>query len=404
MKKYLLMLSTLTFTTTAMAIEVPRVQLGGKIDTQVGSISNRGRFQNKNSLPGGAELVSTAIVNDTRIFFGMEGKGNNGLKYGARIELFADVSPSPSNNPNHGDKVYAYAESMFGRLEGGAVRGASNQMAINAATIASATGGVDGAANNWLPLDKPSSLPSSSNFYSRYQTTPGLPTFIDHVSAAGKINYFTPKFAGFQIGVGYIPDIQLRGTVSQTHTITHEVGKGYKNIYDASIKYEGKLSEVSYAASFGAEFGDAKTTTRGDEKNDLKAWVAGAKVMYKGLSLAGSYGSWGKSATPKLKHDGMKYGTEHFTLGTAYAFGDASASVTYLESRRGNSYGDLLPIAPDMQDITKNKFKLLSFGVDYKLAQGIKPYVEVSLFQYKRKLEPYNDKGNLVLVGSKLTF
>lgn len=400
MKKYLIAVVMSVFANNAIAAEAPQVKLGGSLNTQIGSISNKGRFKHEKSDVTKGELNSTAIVNDTRIFVDVTGKGSNGIKYGARVELFADASASPSGNTNNADRTYLFAESAFGRLEGGALKGASNQMAINASSIAAATGGVDGAFNNWLPKVKADAAPAGS-YYSRYQTTPGLPTYIEYISAANKINYFSPKIAGFQFGVSYVPDVQMRGTVSQTHVVTKEEGRGYRNVIDASVKYERKVYDVDYAASFGAEFGDAKRSTAGDAKQDLKAWVAGAKAGYKGFTVAASYGDWMKSGTPKTKVAGKKYGTEHWTLGAAYTYNDFGISATYLEAKRGNSYSDLIPAT---QDSTKNKFKLLSLGADYKLAQGFKPYVEVSFFEFNRKAEAYNNKGNIALIGTKLTF
>jgi predicted porin len=107
-----------------------------------------------------------------------------------------------------------------------------------------------------------------------------------------------------------------------------------------------------------------------------------------GFSAAGSYGDWMDS----FDTNGTK--ADYWTGGLAYETGPVGASVTYL-------YSD------DKNTGYQDKFQDVSFGVDYKLAPGLTPFAEYTWYD----IDPtgtgsagLENKGNIVLVGSQLSF
>lgn len=399
MKKIILTIAGVMLASSALAAEAPKVKLGGSLDTQAGFRKQEGKFRHLDQDTTKSKLNSAALVNNTRINIDVEGKAVQGFTYGARLELYSDASENADRRDvsKIGDKIYGFVESKYGRLEAGAVKSATNQMRVDASSIARATGGIDGDFSNWVATN------NSGDAYSRFQVSPGMPTFCDCSSSSNKANYFSPKLAGFQLGLSFTPDVEMIGTVARTHVVTKNSGTSISNVVETTLAYEGKLSAVTYKLAASGEFGDAKAGTIA--RNDVKAYLLGGQVGYKGFSVAASYGDWLKSGTPKIKKSGAKYGAENWSLGAAYEYDKLGMSVGYFESKKGNAFvGSIAPATTAEHDLSKNKFRNISVGADYQLAPGFMPYAEVSFFKFDRKAQAENNKGNLVLIGTKLKF
>jgi len=386
------------FAISANAAEAPQVTLGGKVDTQVGYREQKEVFKHIDSDPTKAKLHNFAIVNNSRFKVNVDGKGDNGIKYGAHIALYADSSTNSDGRTGFGDKVWGYVESNRGRVEAGSVQSAAHQMRYNAGTIASATGGVDGDSRDWVALKTADGFSVGD----RYILTPGLPSFCDCKSGANKISYFTPVYNGVQFGISYTPDVQFFGTASQTHVVTQTTGDQFKKITALAAKYDGEYKGVAYGFSAVGETGKAKDSTV--DRRDLRAFEVGTKVSYEGFSVAGSYTDWTHSGAPVMKRVNAKYGGDSWTAGVAYAVDDWTASVTYLNSRRANLYSNNVPVATASHDLSHNKLQAVSFGIDCKMLEGFMPYAEYTIFDFKRSGNTVDNYAKVLLAGAKVSF
>ncbi len=150
--------------------------------------------------------------NDTEIHVTLQGTADNGLTYGAKIELEADVTADPDDprSNNNADKTYLFLESGFGRLELGNNAGVEHLLKVDASTIARATGGADGDFYDFIDFN---GLSNSAFFI----ITPDLPP--QHTLGlredATKVSYLTPIYSGFQAGVSFTPDDGDGGTAAQ---------------------------------------------------------------------------------------------------------------------------------------------------------------------------------------------
>ena len=320
----------------------PAVSVGGYLDFQAGFADQDSAFET------GANSREYKFQNDTEVHIAVEGAADNGLAYGAVIELEADTNADADGEGLNADKTYLYLESSAGRLELGNNEGAEQGMNISAANIARATGGVDGDFYDFVNLG---GVGGTTSFI----ITPELPAA--HATGvtedATKITYYTPRFSGVQLGVSYTPDQGDGGTASG---FTGELNGDQENVFGLGLNYTGQYEEVGVDASIVGEFGDAELA--GTE--DVSAWGGGLVLSARGFALAGSWHDWGDS--------GLAVGTTAdeqtvWTLGGAYETGPFGVSVTYLNS-----------------EASDNDFTNLSIGADYQLAPGLVPYVEVSLF------------------------
>lgn len=366
MKKFLIGTSALVgaalIAATAQA-EDPKVMVGGVIDFQAAHVSE----------DNDAGRGSYGFRNDSEINVSVAGKADNGLGYGAVIDLEADVTSDADSEGLNAARTYIFLDGSFGRVEMGSNSGAAEALAVEADNIARGTGGIDGA---WTYF----ATPTGANFI----TTPGLPAehgvttvFNDESTYnANKLTYYSPRFSGFQVGVGLTPNLADRG-----QTVARIDAANFNNVIEAGVNYEGKFDTIGLAAALTGERGSSDVA--GVE--DLQAWNAGTVVSFSGFSLAASYGDWNDSGNANNSD------SDYYTLGAAYDFGPFGASLTWLDSNVEVAGID-------------NDFDNLVLGADYKLAPGLTPYAEVSFFDADAAGTASDNDGTVILLGTELAF
>lgn len=358
---------------SAASAETPKVTLGGFSDFQAGYVSDD---QDSSKREGGLRNDNTLIVK-------VDGKTSGGLGYGAQIDLEADVTNDTNNQGTNASRTFTYLEGVFGRVELGSTRSVAATQRIDASTLAAATGGINGAFNQFV--SNRTSL--GGNFISNAKLTSEHGR-LDQVGDertynATKINYYTPKYYGFQAGVSYTPQIEDRG-----QDLVRSDTNGIADIWDFAIGYENTFNGgIKFAASGTYEFGDGRGlagSNSGLGTDDVNAWNLGALVGYKGFSLAGSYGDYIDSGIDD--QDGW-----YWTIGAGYAAGPVGLSVTFIDSQFGTSGAN-------------NDFDNVVIGADYKLAPGLTPYAEVSFYDFNPAGASNGNQGTAVILGTQVAF
>jgi len=348
---------------TAAQAEDPKVMVGGVIDFQAGFASD----------DRDAAQRGHGFRNDSEVSFTVHGKSDNGLGYGAVIDLEADVSSDANGEGVNAARTYIYADGSFGRFELGSNAGAAETLAVEADSLARATGGIDG---DWVHFANP----TGASFIS----TPALLPEHGSTTAFGaedtynatKINYYSPRFSGLQIGLSYTPDLDDRGqTVSRIDNATG----GYGDVIELGLNYAGDWDGFGFSLAATGVTGDADTAAT----EDLTNWNVGTAFSFMGVNFAGSYGDYDETF-------GNGTDAQYFTLGAGYDFGAFGASVTYLDSEVDLGAGE-------------NEFDNLVIGADYMVAPGMTPYAEVSFFDADAATGTDND-GTVVILGTELAF
>ena len=400
--------------------ETPKVTIGGYANFEAGYVSDDlDGFET--ATQAGNKQRPQAFRDDTQVDFKIDGKNDAGLGYGGEIDLLADTSADAQDRGYNASKTFVFLSGdKWGRFEMGSEVGAEGTMGVDAGTIARATGGIDGdwnyfanAADQYLAR---SVLPLA---YGNMQPSSGANFTGDHSEEnINKVTYYTPRFVGVQLGVSYEPDETNRGQGSLGSFTNGTAPAGVDrstgnagladNIWSGGINYDNKFGDVGVTLSATGEYGGAQTDYLGGHTYEaLKAWNAGAKATYMGWSLAGSYGSWGRSLTTA---DSGSKDTWYADAGIAYEYGPFGASVTYMHSQFdcGNgteNLGNTTNCAAG--DAGKNKFDDVSAGVDYKLAPGLTPYAEVTWYKENSSSTDaisLDNKGVVGIVGTQLNF
>lgn len=431
------------FAATASAnTKTPVVTLGGSLDTQVGHHSQKTPYKTAaarslSGVPSGTKLDSYGIVNDTKLHVKVDGTGH-GFRYGGLVVLNTDTSESKENESSVAHQTMMYVESCMGRLEAGSYTGAYDAMKVNGASVARATGGIDGDWKYWVNTDVDfASSTTAGTGLTTLAFAPTLPTARDksYQANASKVTYYTPTYHGFRAGATFVPDTDQHGTVTNlkglTKSYTGILGSSnlgnlgsanqttsYTSVFQGGLSYKHKFAnKVGLKFAALGELGEAKkylaAGSRTVDRHDLRAYEIGAKFTYMGFGLAGSYGDWGKSGlaksvttlanvtTPVTGTKAHKY----WTVGVNYVHHCYGMSFGYLNAEGGGFGFANLTTTPTYSAL-KGKAQVYSFGVDYKVAPGFMPYAEITQFSLKDRTNTSEGKndGTVILAGTKLTF
>jgi hypothetical protein len=407
------------------------IKVKGKVDLQYGLVNQRQDFKhpiNTNALPQNNITNSNTY---TQKAYGANFYNENALvtngevevtaaktigssKYGAGLVMNANPSPTSGGNTNPASKVFLFMEGDIGRFEAGALDGASHSMSPSADRIAKATGGIDGDFSNWMTVGAYSNI-TDIVLNNIFITSPALPYASQFAKKANKVNFYSNKMNGFQMGVGFTRDTDAQGT---TYSTLGFKGKGYKNVIEGGLSYEGKMGDNSLTLSAVGQLGQARpyyvdANNPSVELKTLGAWEIGGRVQMDKITLAASYGDWDKSGT--MTSSTAKKIAKFWTAGAAYDHKDLGLSLTYMNSERKGGFDSscysyiLAKNAAGSNamayDNASNKYQALSLGAEYKLMPGLTPYAEVTGFEYKSTLDDVKlNKGAVFLGGIKLNF
>lgn len=407
MKKFLMgttaLIGAATIASTAEAAG-PDVTVGGFIDFQASFADSDNGFDTTDGSDRDLDRDSH-FQNDTEVHILVDGKTDNGLGYGAVIELEADVDggnldDGSESGSGNADKTYIYLESSVGRVEAGNNVGAAQSLSIGAESIARATGGIKGDFHRYVDVgqDDSGGFATPSILY-----VPALPSEVDFTIASGagnslvdqeestKLTYFTPRVSGFQAGASFSLD---NGDFGSAAGLSSEANADqYENLWSLGANYEGDFEGVGIRVGATGEFGEAETSAN----EDIAAYQVGAEVSFQGFSLAASYGDNddSRSGTTTATSSGD---VTYWTAGAAYETGPFGVSVTYLDSEAEGT--------TQTSSVGDDEFTNLVIGVDYSLAPGLTPYVEAAFFEAEEGLASGSNSndGSVVLIGTQLNF
>ncbi|MFZ1413351.1 MAG: porin [Defluviicoccus sp.] len=154
---------------------------------------------------------------------------------------------------------------------------------------------------------------------------------------SGKFTYISPRFAGFQIGVSYIPNFESGGdnnnSVNRVNSVTGPGTNGTINGFAGGINYKEKIGTVGVEASLAGLYGN---TAPAAGSNDLFAGSVGLLLSFSGFEVGGSYthAQGDKSTGPVANIE--SYDGNSYDVGVAYTTGPYKVGLAY---QRGVSEG-----------------------------------------------------------------
>jgi outer membrane protein OmpU len=317
---------------------------------------------------------------ETEIVVRADGKADNGLLYGAKVEL-QNSTPNTGSTGIGTDEASVYLAGTWGRIELGDFDGAADTLAIYAPLIGIEQ--IDGDAYDFL-TNTPTTGTRAG--FALGGLPNGTIAKAPDSDDATKIMYVTPRFAGFQAGASYA----TQGSSEAQDVVGFKNVGGYKDFWEAGINYTGEFAGFSIAA--GATTSGAtgqNTPVAGLSLEDFWTWQAGAQVGYAGFKFGGGYydaGDYNKvSGAPNASSDSSAW-----HLGASYTAGPLAVGVSYAEAQ-GYKGSPTISGTTVTSATYASDYQTYGGGVAYTVAPGF--VVQADLMFVDEKLRNFSPAG-----------
>jgi len=309
-----------------------------------------------------------AFTQEGEIHFIGQTKLDNGTSVGLTVELEA-WNPSSATANAQIDEAFMYAFGDWGRVEVGSRDAATYRIYYGTPSALIGWGAIQ-HNHNWANA----SVIANNKAYARTMATTNTPQWQD----VNRINYFTPRFQGLQIGVGYAPKLNV---VAQGNNAASGPGGaagicGYNNAtninncpsadyawqdaFDVGANYLNKFGDFTVAlygafayASFipgYSPFASSANMATGANLASWKQWVVGAQFGYAGFTVGGAVG-YDNNGLGANYFTGVDNDTRFYTAGIMYETGPWQMSFMWagFYNTNGNGSAQVTAIATGTQ-------------------------------------------------------
>lgn len=302
----------------ALASDPLKVTVGGNVVTGF-------YFVDADNVLGTKFQTSKVALVARNIDIKAEGTLDNGIVAGVDAKLQLNNDWNSGNNVGAGSSIATFRQ-LFGYLEGGFGR--------------FEIGGTDGAAykmhytSPWFVPGNGVDSPNIYNGVSRRSGVTGGPelrlsTFSLMATDSNKVSYFTPRLAGFQLGLSYTPNATDHNPTANG-LVLQQTNVNVTNVAEIALNYAGTFGGVD----LGVDGFYTKGDSGGSNNGTPQEYGFGGNLGYAGFTLGGA---WYKSKDLDYKYgvsDARKgYGAKVWTAGLKYATGPWTVGVAYLDAQ-----------------------------------------------------------------------
>ena len=347
----------------------PAAAQDGKISLGVGGYyENFFTFVEQDFDGGDNDYNQFNVRHEGEIHFSGETTLDNGLTVGFQAQLEAITQDPDGTGGDQIDETYLYFEGSWGRL----IMGSENSAPYLMQYTAPAAG---------LGLNDPNIAPFNDI------SAAGTATLLNTVSDANKITYFTPRFAGFQLGASYTPNIDAVGGDRQSSDLnTSEDEDDYNNFLGVGANFVESFNGVDVAVAGGFEFGQTeKNAVQATDIDEFVGFSGGVNVGFAGFTVGGSV----LHTNGGLENDGDEL---VWDIGATYGQGPWEVGITYLR-------GETETGANDEDEI--DRFEI---GGRYRLSPGVRV---VGAIQYTDEEDDSTNRDEDawgIIIGTRLDF
>lgn len=340
MKKALLGTSAVAlataFTTQANAAEF-EVRVGGYMEQFVAYADS-----DVDNDPGDSNYAGVDSKQDAEIHFKPSITLDNGIKIGADVQLEANTSGDQI------DESFMFIKGSFGEVLLGSENSAGYKMSYAAPDVTFLNVN-SGSTTAFVPFS--GTAAGLSTGADIFRGTLGT-TFLENGrnNDAQRLTYFTPRFAGFQLGVSYARDPN-----EDSNAQVDIDGTALSNIVDVGANYVNSFGDLDVAVSgrYGIAFG---SDNPGDEP---VIYGGGINIGYAGFTVGGSFAE---------QNDAGLQDGRAFDAGVSYETGPWGISFTYFDGENVDNES----LANGAAFGNDEELQQYLLGVSYALAKGVK--------------------------------
>jgi predicted porin len=258
------------------------------------------------------------LVDESEIKINAKSTADNGIEYGVGIELNAGAGDGSA-----ADEAWAFIDSdNWGRIEMGDQDDATDRMHIAAHGILVGRAGADGDPADFIRFGTGSGI-----------SGPG----VDSTSDDTKLTYFSPRFAGFQLGGSLTPD---SGQASGGSAVADSDSDGdFENVFGLAVNYNGKFDDFGIEASLIGEFGDSETATGAATEGKIETIGLGVNVTFAGFGLGAEYVDFAEKGVAAATRTAGGDAGSYYQLGASYQTGPWGVSLGWFDSSVSNPTG-----------------------------------------------------------------
>jgi hypothetical protein len=346
----------------------------------------------------GANLQSFNILNDGEIQFTASTTLDNGIGVKARIEYEAHNQGGGASNH---DERWIEFSGGFGALKIGSDDNVANAMHYQAPFAA--------AGNISVNTPTFALAQVGGNAVGQYPAT-----YINTGGDAEKIIWFSPRIAGFQLGLSYAPDGQVNDQVQGAYQPSSDDDPGgQEDIISIGLNYVETFNDIDVAVSGGYIRGELEsqttstnpiliaatttggavttvtagnTTTQGTNGDDVESWSAGLNVGFAGFTVGGSaaFSNNGKD------DDGD---STTWDAGVTYATGPLTVGFSYINATVEDTGGD-------------DETDQFLIDANYNIGPGVDLWGGVKFYEYEdgQSNDADENEGFIIALGSSVSF
>jgi predicted porin len=327
------------------------------------------RDEDDSSGDAGANLQTLGFYDDGEIQFTASTTLDNGIGVKVRIEYEADNQGT--NGSTIQDERWVQFSGGFGAVILGSDDNVANAMHYQAPVAAYMMG-----------VNTPTfAIPSTGgNQITSYPTT-----YINTGGDSQKIIWFSPRIAGFQLGLSYSPDSEAQdGSIPKSD----DDPDAQEDIFSIGLNFVETFNNIDVAVSGGYITSELEEQTADNNADDQEVWSAGLNVGFAGFTVGASIA---------LDNNGIDSNGDStiWDAGVTYATGPLTVGFTYLhgEAEDPNTGGD---------DETDQGV----VSAVYNIGPGVDLWGGVKFFEYEddEGADANENQGYIVAVGSSISF
>jgi hypothetical protein len=342
----------------AMAADPIKIGVGGYYTFYAAA----GHMDSIYNLTTGASMQFRGFnfIQEGEIHFIGQTKLDNGTTVGLTVELEANSSTTGGNaGASVIDEAFMFAFGSWGRVEFGSRDSASYRMYYGSPSALIGWGWFQ-HNHQWSPIA------AANKAYRGGISTTSTPNWQD----VNRINVFTPRFAGFQIGVGYAPKVNsapaagtglatgpgaafngcgFAGSINAGFCTTNDYT--HQDAFDIGINYLNKFGDftvalyAAYAYAWfvpgfvgGAGAAASANIATGANLTNHAQWVAGLQFGIAGFTIGGAFG-WDNNGIGRNWYTHVDNDTRFYTAAIMYETGPWQVSAGWAGFRNTNGNG-----------------------------------------------------------------
>lgn len=290
------------------AMSKPAISVNGYGDFVVGSVID-------SDVDTDASAADLHV--DSEIHFNGRAALDSGIKFHMRVELEtqSNAGKGPGTAGDTIDEAFLSVSGAFGQIILGPTENAASKMITK---YAGSWGTGVGQNLSFDGTEWVNDVSGIGGAGSQARLSPGS-------GDQEKISYISPMFNGFQVGASYIPYLTGPGA-EDSNAGSNVTESGYSDGVVAAATYGGKIDAVSVGVGLGMI--DVPGNT--DANEDLRQWIAAARVGFGPVAVAGAFKRHDtKGAERDILDVGVRYtqGANSFSLvGTTVTPDEGDAS------------------------------------------------------------------------------